>query len=119
MEAKIKNCGEVTVVSIDGFLDIEHAQLFRATCVKRLGARKLVFNLGKASFVGSTGVKAFLDAVKNLCTVNDFGLKLVNARAEFRRIIENLGIHNLEFHESEDAAIASFSNSEAKVYTDN
>ena len=101
------------------FLDVSHS-IIRATCVKRLGARKLVFNLEKASFVGSTGVKAFLDAVKNLCTANDFGLKLVNARAEFRRIIENLDIHNLEFHESEDAAIASFSHPEAKgLYQNN
>lgn len=108
MEAKVKSQGEFTIISFAGFLDIENAQSFRANCVRQLSEKKLIFNLEKTNFVGSTGIQPFLDAVKSLSASSQHGLKLVNVKAEFRRIIQNLEIHNLEIHENEASAIASF-----------
>jgi len=108
MDAKVKNHGEVTVIEILGPLEIEQTQPFREACLKHFLDRKLVFNMEKAAFVGSTGLQAFLETVKTLSEENRHGLKLVGLKPEFRRIFYNLDIHNIQIHETNSCAVLSF-----------
>jgi anti-anti-sigma factor len=108
METKLKNQGEVTIITIRGPLDIEKTQPFREACLRHLLGRKVIFNMEKTSFVGSTGLQAFLETIRTLSEENQHGLKVVGVQAEFKRIFQNLEIQRLQIHESEENAMSSF-----------
>lgn len=108
MEAKLKKIGEISVVHIQGALQIEKTQAFRQICEKHFVGQKVIFNMDGASFVGSNGIQHFIDAMK-LITANEVGLlKLVGLKPEFKRIFGNLDMKGLQIHESESEAIMSF-----------
>lgn len=108
MEAKLKNQGEFTIITIKGALDIEKTQPFREACIRHLLDKKVIFNMEKASFVGSTGLQAFLETIRTLSEENQHGLKVVGVQPEFKRIFQNLEIQQLQMHDSEEGAVSSF-----------
>jgi anti-anti-sigma factor len=108
MEAKLKNQGEVAIITIQGPLEIEKTQGFREICLRHFVGKKIIFNMQKASFVGSTGLQAFLETVRTLSEENQHGLKVVGVQAEFKRIFQNLEIQRLQMHDSMDGAMSSF-----------
>lgn len=108
MQAKLRKEGEITVVTIQGFLEIEQTQPFREACAKHLINEKVVFNMEKTNFVGSTGLQPFLDTVQNFLEKNEFGLKVVCKRPEFIRIFQNYQSNKLRVVDSEDKAILAF-----------
>ncbi len=108
METKLKNQGEVTIITIQGALDIEKTQPFREACIRLLLNKKVIFNMERASFVGSTGLQAFLETIRTLSEESQHGLKVVGVQAEFKRIFQNLEIRQLQIHDSEEGALSSF-----------
>lgn len=108
MEAKLKNQGEIAIITIQGPLDIEKTQGFREVCLRHFLGKKVIFNMEKTSFVGSTGLQAFLETVRTLSEENQHGLRVVGVQAEFKRIFQNLEIQRLQMHESEEGAMSSF-----------
>lgn len=105
MEARLKRHGDVTVISISGALTIEETQPFREICLKRFAGHKIVFNMEKAAFVGSTGIQAFLETLKTIDQNTDHGVRLVGVRSEFRRMISNLEGKKIEFFDDEGIAV--------------
>ena len=110
LEARLKTHGNISIVHIKGPLDIEQTQPFRQVCEKHLAGKQVIFNLQMANFVGSTGIKSFIDSLRVLGESSHFGTRLVGLRPEFKRIFSNLQIQGLEIHESEAEAIISFTN---------
>ena len=108
MEAKLKNQGEVTIVTLDGPLEIERTQPFREACIKHLLNKKVIFNMENVSFVGSTGLQAFLDTIRLMSEEGVHGLKVVGVRAEFKRIFMNLEFQKLQFHDTDATAVDAF-----------
>lgn len=108
MEAKLKNQGEVMIITIQGSLDIEKTQPFREVCLRHFLGKKTVFNMEKASFVGSTGLQAFIETVRTLSEENSHGLKVVGVQPEFKRIFQNLEIQKLQICDTEEVALSSF-----------
>ena len=108
MVAKLKNQGEITIISIGGTLDIEQTQPFREACLKHFQAKKMIFNMENANFVGSTGLQPFMETVKGLMAGNSYGIKMVGCKSEFKRLFLSIGDVNLQIHETENSAIASF-----------
>ena len=108
METRVKTHMDITVITITGNLDIEVTQPFKKACLDHLTQKKVVFNMQKTHFVGSTGVQPFIETIKSLSTENQHGLKLVGLQPEFKRIFQNLDLAKLEFHDSETAALGSF-----------
>lgn len=108
MRAAVKKMGDVTVISIEGILDIEHTQPFRQICLDKFVREKLVFNMQSASFVGSTGLQSFLDTIQKIDATNTFGLKLVGVKPEFRRLLASLETQKLSFFEEINSAVESF-----------
>ncbi len=108
MEATVKNQGGVTIITIQGSLEIERTQPFREACLKHFLDKKVIFNMESANFVGSTGLHAFLDTIKVISEENQHGLKVVGLKPEFRHILVNLEFHKLQIHDSEENAVASF-----------
>ena len=60
MQAKIHKNGDITVVQLEGRIDFETTEPFRETCQDLLLNNKVVFNLSELSFVGSSGIGAFV-----------------------------------------------------------
>lgn len=108
MQALLKSQGEITIVTIQGSLHIEKTQPFREICLKHFLTKKVIFNMEQTNFVGSTGIQAFLETVKTITEENEFGLKLVGVKSEFRKILQNIENNKLQIFESEASAINSF-----------
>jgi anti-anti-sigma factor len=108
MQALMKSQGEITIVTIQGSLHIEKTQPFREICLKHFLTKKVIFNMENASFMGSTGLQAFLGAIKTITEENEHGLKLVGVKSEFRKILQNIENQKLQIFESEALAINSF-----------
>jgi anti-anti-sigma factor len=108
MEAKLRQHGEIAIVSIQGALEIERTQPFRDACNKHFLGEKVIFNLEQANFVGSTGIQSFLEAVKAVSEKTTTGVKLVGLKSEFKRIFSNCEIQGLVFYENEANAIDSY-----------
>lgn len=109
MEAKLKKIGEISVVQIQGSLQIEQTQQFRGVCQKHFVGQKVIFNMNDVHFVGSNGIQHFIDAIKLIAAQGSGNLKLVGLRPEFKRIFSNLDIQGVQIHESELEAMMSYS----------
>lgn len=115
MQAKVREEGEITVVTIRGYLEIEKTQPFREVCTKHLLNKKVIFNMENTSFVGSTGLQPFLDTVQSFIDQNEYGLKVVCKKPEFLRIFQNYNSQKLKIVDSEDKALKAFLNPELVV----
>lgn len=105
MEARLRRQGDVNVIAISGSLGIEETQAFRDMCSRKFQGQKVIFNMEKASFVGSTGLQAFLETLSSIDQGGEFGVRLVGARSEFKRVISSLEAKRIEFFEEESIAV--------------
>lgn len=115
MEAKMKQNGEIAIVTINGPLDIEKTQPFHDVCERHMAGRKVVFDLQNTNFVGSTGIQSFIETLKMMSQRSDAGVRLIGLKSEFRRIFSSTEIRGLEIHETEQDAITSFATAPADV----
>ena len=107
MDAKLDQCGEVLVVTINGRLDIDKTKPFQEACFKNLLDKKVVFNLQPLNFVGSTGIQNFFQALKEIHSKNKFGLRIAGLNVDFQRLWT---IHQEEMtiYENTQVAVKSF-----------
>lgn len=108
MEARFEVRGEVLVVELKGRLDFETSEPFRKTCLERLIREKVVFDLKSLNFVGSLGLKDFVDTLDYMAQQSLPGIKFCGVSSEFRRLFDASGLKPHEFYETKDIAIASF-----------
>lgn len=108
MKAALSKKGDVYVVSIIGKLEIEDTQPFREACLQKLNGQKVIFNMEKAAFVGSTGLQPFLDVIRQMDQGSEHGVRLVGVQPEFRRLIGALETQRVSFHEDVNTAMVSF-----------
>lgn len=113
MEAKLKVTSDVTIITLSGRLNIEETQSFQRECIKHFAGKKIIFNMEKVSFVGSTGIQPFYDTVKTLTESGNHGVKLVSVQPELKRIFQNIENQNLEFFDTETSAVLSILNKPA------
>src|SRR5580698_1019861 len=88
MQAKIRKDGDITVVELKGRLDFETAEPFRETCQDVLTNSKVVFNLAELSFVGSSGIGAFVNTLMEFSKNNPVPPKFCNVKSEFRKVFK-------------------------------
>lgn len=109
MEAKLRQQGEVTIVTLSGKIDIEKNHQFKSVCLEKLANRKLVFQMSQLNFVGSTGIQAFFQAVMEINRQNPYGLKLTGLKEDFRRVLHFQNMNEqIQLHESLEEAVKSF-----------
>jgi anti-anti-sigma factor len=108
VEAKLSHEKDVYIVHVGGTLDIEDTQGFKSVVLQKLRKQKIIFNIQKASFVGSTGLGPFLETLREVSTQGVCGLKMVGASSEFKRLLQNLELSNLEIFETNEGALRSF-----------
>lgn len=108
MEAKFGVCGSVVVVELKGRLDFETSEPFRRTCLEKLVAEQVVFDLKNLNFVGSLGLKDFVETLDSMAQNSRQGVKFCGVSTEFRRLFEASGLAGQEIYESREKAIQSF-----------
>ncbi len=109
MKASIEKQGDITVVVLAGTVNLEVTDPFRQVCLTHLLHEKLVFNMKDLNFVGSTGLTLFVGVIKEVNNLNDFGLKVVGAKPEFRRLIQaQIDEGPLHFYDEMSMALGSF-----------
>ncbi len=113
MEAKFAVCGDVVVVELKGRLDFESAEPFRRTCLQRLARERVVFDLNHLNFVGSVGLKDFVETLDSMNRQSSAGVRFCGVGPEFRRLFEASGLAGHEFYESREKAIQSFGSGDA------
>lgn len=114
MEACFAVSGGVVVVELKGRLDFETSEPFRRTCMERLVQEKVVFDLKNLSFVGSLGLKDFVETLDSMAQKSNRGIRFCGVSSEFRRLFEASGLAGQEFFESRDKAIQSLLGSESQ-----
>ena len=108
MEANFEQRGEVVVVELKGRLNFETTAPFRRTCLERLLSEKVVFDLRNLNFVGSLGLKDFVDTMDHMAQKSLPGVRFSGVSSEFKRLFEASGISALTIFDNTDKAIQSF-----------
>jgi anti-anti-sigma factor len=116
MKTRITKIGDTVVVTMDGKLDFETQEPLRQD-LSRLAEKtrtdsapgKIIFNLEKLEFVGSSGISAFVQSLKDFTTRTPLKPRYCNVRSEFKRVMKAFDEADMfEFFESEDRARKSF-----------
>jgi anti-anti-sigma factor len=118
MKTLIKKKGDTVVVSMDGRLDFETylplkerlSQLVEVDVSKTDSVpRKIIFNLEKLEFVGSSGISSFVQILKEFNSHSPMKPRYCNVRSEFQKVIRAFDEDQIfEFFENEDRARKSF-----------
>ena len=108
MEALFAQYEDVYVVQLKGQLDFETADALKTRCSAMFNKQKVIFNLGRLSFVGSSGITPFLELLAELLRSNGNSLKVCSVSNEFIRIFEAGGLMGLEVYENEQQARLAF-----------
>lgn len=108
MQAKIRKDGDITVVELKGRLDFETAEPFRETCNDVLANSKVVFNLSELSFVGSSGIGAFVNTLRDFSRNNAVPPRFCAVRTEFQKVFKATDEAAFRLFEDEPTALGSF-----------
>ncbi|MCM2324563.1 MAG: STAS domain-containing protein [Oligoflexia bacterium] len=124
MKTQFKKSGDAIIVSMDGKLDFETNLPLRDDLAKLLrGAeadvakkahtdsapKKIIFNLEKLEFVGSSGISSFVQTLKDFNTSAPVKPVYCNVKSEFKRVIKAFDDADaFEFYDNEDRARKSY-----------
>lgn len=108
MEARVTYDGDVTIVSLQGYMDYETSEPFRKTCFQSLLNQKVIFDLEALHFIGSSGLTSFLEILKEFKTKNPLPVKFCGLSREFQRFFWAYEMSDVEIYETRPAAHSSF-----------
>lgn len=115
MILRAKQQGEVLIVELEGHLDFETTQEFKNTCtnlIKTNKVQKVVFNMEKLKFVGSSSINQFVRTVKEFNSPKFMKPKpkFCSVSREFHRILRAYQTmrNPFDIFETEPDAIAAF-----------
>ena len=106
-----KNENNVFVVDLKGEVDFASAEPFYETCMSELSKKNIIFNFKNLSFVGSDGLKSFMNTMKDLKKKSS--LQFCCVSSEFRRVFAESEINDIAIYEDEQSASANFENTDS------
>lgn len=92
MEAVVNRQNGVLVVEIKGRLNLEGTFQFRRACNENWRREKIVFDLSALSFVGSLGLKDFVDTLDQMVESAHPAVRLCGLSSEFKRLFDSTGV---------------------------
>ena len=105
MRTNIRKDKDIFVINVQGSLSVNDVDMLKAICKRKLNRKKVLFNLKELSFVGSSGISVFYEALNSLKANNS--LKMCCVSSEFKRIFDNEGF-DFSVYQSEEEALSSF-----------
>ena len=112
MIMRAKQDKNVIIVELEGHLDFETTIQLKDTCaglMKRNGTGRIVFNMERLKFVGSSGINQFIQVLKSFNTLNEKP-RYCRLSVEFQKIFKAFQTtrNPFEVFEDESTAIVSF-----------
>lgn len=112
MIMRAKQDGNVLMLELEGHLDFETTVQFKETCkdlIAKNTASRLIFNLEKLKFVGSSGINQFVKVLKEFNSLKEKP-RYIRLSTEFNRIFRALQTSRnpFEIFEDENTAKLSF-----------
>lgn len=112
MKTQIKKIGDTLIVSMDGKLDFETALPLRedlSRIIRQARAdsapRKIIFNLEKLDFVGSSGISSFVQTLREFNQASPVKPRYCNVKSEFQKVIRAFDENEaFEFYDNEERA---------------
>jgi anti-anti-sigma factor len=111
VQARIGYEGDIVLISLIGRLDVETAQPFRTACLNQLHRRKVVFDFGELSFVGSSGILPFLETMQEFAQVNTVGFSFCRVSSEFKKVFSTTSLSQVGIFDTPTEAIESLARS--------
>lgn len=116
MKTQIKKAGDTLVVSINGKLDFEASDALKQDLGKIMrengtdeSPRKIIFNMEKLDFVGSSGISSFVQALKEFNAQSPTRPRYCSVKSEFQKVIKAFDESDgFEFFDNEERAKKSF-----------
>jgi anti-anti-sigma factor len=116
MKTLIRRDGDTLVINVNGKIDHEAQEKMKENLKSLLKPersdsvpKQIIFNMEKLEFVGSSGISAFIQTLKDFNTQTENRPRYCHVRNEFKRIIKAHDEENhFEFFENEDRAKKSF-----------
>lgn len=109
MQAQILQEGDIKVIFLMGYMDFETVEPFRKTCFSQLMHQKVVFDLSKLHFVGSSGISVFIEVFKGFSKSTNEKPRFSGLNSEFRRFFIANEYVPKEVFETTQEAVRSFS----------
>ncbi|MGI9548710.1 MAG: STAS domain-containing protein [Bdellovibrionales bacterium] len=106
MKAKVSKNRDITLINVEGNLNLTSLDELNFFCNKNLQKKKIIFNLHSLHFVGSVGIGEFSKTLETINKNND--LKICCASSEFEKILNNEGFSS---YKTEQEALLSFDQS--------
>lgn len=114
MKTHIRKDGDSVVVSLEGQLDYETTDSFRESLLRlerQNGSARVIFDLGQLQFVGSSGISAFIQALRDFNGRATTKPRYTNVKSEFKKVINAFDEgQSFEFWENTERALKSFDN---------
>lgn len=116
MKTLFRKDGDTTVISVNGKIDHETQEKLKENLKNLLRPeqtdsipKQVIFNMEKLEFVGSSGISAFIQTLKDFNAQTENRPRYCHVRNEFKRIIKAYDEENqFEFFDNEDRAKKSF-----------
>lgn len=99
---------EILIVSLCGQIDVESVDLFRQACRGPLSGRPVLFSLESLTFVGSSGLRPFLESLNDLTKVPGSDVRFSNVRNDFRQILMATPLGRRPCYDNEKIGLESF-----------
>lgn len=112
MIMRARQAANVIVFELEGHLDFETTLQFKGTCfelMKKNNSERIVFNLEKLKFVGSSGINQFIRVLKDFNALTEKP-RYCLLSSEFQRVFKayQTARNPFEVFETESQAIANF-----------
>jgi anti-anti-sigma factor len=114
IKTSIRKDGDAVIVSLAGQLDFETTDSFRESLLKlerQTANNRVIFDLGQLQFVGSSGISAFIQALREFNCRAANKPRYANVKSEFKKIISAFDENgSFEFWDNTERALRSFDN---------
>lgn len=105
MQARVMQLGDVVVIHLIGRVDIEAVPAFRSECLGKLGGRKVVFDFREVSFVGSTGIVPFIEAMQAFAIGSTASIGFSGIGVELKKVLSATALASIpSFDDAFEAA---------------
>jgi len=110
MKAQLQQKGNITIVELKGHTEYQNSEEFREKLVqlyKDHGIDNVLLDMEDLDFVGSSGIRKLVDALRDVGTMNNKKPVLCGVKNEFQRIFNVLAENEFEIFEDQGTAIDS------------
>ncbi len=108
------DAGGVVIVTLEGHLDFETTDTFRESLMRletQSAKSRVIFDLGNLQFVGSSGISAFVQTLRDFNSRASTKPRYTNVKSEFKKIISAFDDNgSFEFWDNTERALKSFDN---------